>query len=70
MFGAKVEGQIWRNPDGRIGHAELHVGGMRFFISDEYETLDVLSPETLRKHGQDACLPIGATPSAAKPGRV
>ena len=47
VFHAKVEGEIWRDPaDGRIGHAELHVGGMRLFISDEYETLDVLSPES------------------------
>ncbi len=45
VFGARLEGEAWRVPtDARVGHAELHVGGIRFFLSDEYADLDVLSP--------------------------
>lgn len=47
VFGTRVHGDIWRDPDDdRVGHAELRIGDMRFFIADEYETLDVLSPES------------------------
>ncbi len=47
VFGATLHGEPWRDPtDGRIGHSELHLGGTRFFLSDEYEPLDVLSPTT------------------------
>ncbi len=47
VFGATLEGEPWRDPaDGRIGHAELHFDEMRLFVSDEYEALDVLSPQS------------------------
>jgi PhnB protein len=47
VFGAEVAGDLWRDPSGgRVGHAELHLGGMRFFVSDEYAELDVLSPQS------------------------
>lgn len=47
VFGATVEGDVWREqPDGRVGHCELQLGGMRFFVSDEYEALGVLSPQS------------------------
>ncbi|CAA9250027.1 MAG: hypothetical protein AVDCRST_MAG50-2555 [uncultured Acidimicrobiales bacterium] len=46
VFGAQVQGEPWLDPtDGRIGHAELLLGDTRFYISDEYEALDVLSPQ-------------------------
>ena len=47
VFGATLHGEPWRDPaDNRIGHSELHLGGTRFFLSDEYEPLGVLSPTT------------------------
>ena len=47
VFGATLHGEPWRDPaDGRIGHSELHLGGTRFFLSDEYPELGVLSPLT------------------------
>jgi PhnB protein len=47
VFGATVHGELWHDPsDGRIGHAELHLGDTRFYLSDEYEGLDVLSPKS------------------------
>lgn len=45
VFGAEAIGDVWRDPDdGRVGHAELRVGDMVFYLSDEYESLGVLSP--------------------------
>ena len=46
VFGAKVDGEIWRDPaDGRVGHSELEIGGSTFYLSDEYEALGVRSPQ-------------------------
>jgi uncharacterized glyoxalase superfamily protein PhnB len=33
--------------DGRIGHAEMSIGGATFMLSDEYPEIDVRSPTTL-----------------------
>jgi len=33
--------------DGRVGHAEMHVGGAAFYLADEYPEMDVLSPTTI-----------------------
>jgi len=33
--------------DGRLGHAELHIGDARFYLSDEYEEMGVVSPTRL-----------------------
>ena len=33
--------------DGRIGHAELEIGGNRLFISDEHRDFGAISPDTL-----------------------
>jgi len=45
-FGA-VERYRWLDPSGRIGHAELTVGETLLMLSDEWESLGVLSPKTL-----------------------
>src|SRR5262245_47809326 len=45
VFGA-VEKMRLAEPDGKVGHAELEIGGARLMISDEYPELDVLGPET------------------------
>jgi PhnB protein len=34
-------------PGGKVGHAELLVGGAPLMISDEYPEMDVLAPETI-----------------------
>lgn len=34
-------------PDGKIGHAEIKIGGAILMLSDEYPDMDVLSPETI-----------------------
>jgi PhnB protein len=33
-------------PDGRIGHAEVKIGGSRVMLTDEYREMDFLSPLT------------------------
>ena len=44
-FGAK---EIMRmpGPDGKLGHAEIKIGDSRVMLSDEYEALAFLSPQT------------------------
>lgn len=34
-------------PDGRVGHAELAVGGASFWLADEYPEMKVVGPATL-----------------------
>jgi PhnB protein len=34
-------------PDGKVGHAELELGGGRFMIADEYPDFGALSPATV-----------------------
>ena len=42
-FGAR---EIMRmpGPDGKLGHAEVEIEGHRVMLSDEYETMDFMSP--------------------------
>ncbi|WP_394778664.1 VOC family protein [Undibacterium sp.] len=44
-FGAK---ELFRlsEPSGRIGHAELDIGGYKLMLSDEYPEHDIVGPET------------------------
>jgi uncharacterized glyoxalase superfamily protein PhnB len=46
-FGA-VEKNRFSEPNGRIGHAELAIGGAAVMVSDEYPELGVVSPAGLR----------------------
>jgi PhnB protein len=34
-------------PDGRVGHAELNIGGARIYLADEFPEIDFRSPESL-----------------------
>lgn len=45
-FGAR---EVVRLPDtnGKISHAEIHIGSARILISDEYPEIDVLSPKSI-----------------------
>jgi PhnB protein len=46
-FGAVEEFRL-TEPGGRLGHAELTVGGARFMLADEYPEYDSVGPDTLR----------------------
>jgi len=43
-FGAKERYRL-AEPSGRIGHAELTMGGAEFYISDEFPELQVRAPD-------------------------
>lgn len=44
VFGARVDGQPYDMPDGRIGHAELLLGEQRLMLSDAYPEIGVVAP--------------------------
>ena len=46
-FGAQEVFRLVDPGDGRIGHAELVMGGQRFFLADEYPDFGAISPDRL-----------------------
>jgi uncharacterized glyoxalase superfamily protein PhnB len=46
VFDAKESFRL-EDPSGRIGHAELEIGGVKLMLSDEYPENDILGPESL-----------------------
>ena len=46
-FGAEEIFRLADPGDGRIGHAELAIGGQRFFLADEYPDFGAISPDRL-----------------------
>jgi PhnB protein len=46
-FGAKEIFRLVDPSDGRIGHAEIEIGGTTLMLSDEYPDFGALSPETV-----------------------
>jgi PhnB protein len=46
-FGAEETGPRFTAPDGRVGHAEISIGGSQIFISDEYPEVGAFSPRRL-----------------------
>ena len=45
VLGAR-EVERWTGPDGRVGHAELELGGCSLYLADEHPELGVLAPTT------------------------
>ena len=45
-FGAKVAGQM-SDEQGRIGHAEIHIGDARIYLADEHPEIGFISPTSL-----------------------
>jgi uncharacterized glyoxalase superfamily protein PhnB len=43
-LGAHLRGEAIVMPDGRIGHAELEIGGARFMLSEEHPEIGVVAP--------------------------
>ncbi|MBV8461665.1 MAG: VOC family protein [Acidimicrobiales bacterium] len=44
-LGARLAAEPIVMPDGRIGHAELDLGGARFFLSEEHPEIGIVAPE-------------------------
>jgi uncharacterized glyoxalase superfamily protein PhnB len=47
VFGATEPGARITEPDGKIGHAEIHIGNTAIMLSDEYPGMGVVSPKSL-----------------------
>jgi PhnB protein len=47
VLGASQRGDVMRMPDGRIGHAELDLGGSVVMLSDTFPDVGVRSPKDL-----------------------
>ncbi len=45
VFGARVVGDLVRGDDGRVGHAELDLGGSGFYLADAYPELGIPAPD-------------------------
>ncbi len=45
-FGASEEQRIVQ-PDGRVGHAEIRIGGALLMLADEFPEIDFRSPQSL-----------------------
>ena len=56
-FGADEQYRM-TGDDGRIGHAELSIGGTTIFLSDEWPEMGVLSPKTLKGNGVSFVLAV------------
>jgi uncharacterized glyoxalase superfamily protein PhnB len=44
VFGAELDGDPIVEDSGRVGHAELVVGGARLYVNDEFPEMDIVSP--------------------------
>jgi PhnB protein len=63
-FAAEEIGERYVEADGRIGHAELSLGGCALFLSDEYESLGVLGPESRGGATSSLVLEVGDADAA------
>lgn len=55
VFGARERYRL-RQPDGRVGHAELELGGTIVALADEFPEMDILGPK--RRGGTSASLAL------------
>jgi uncharacterized glyoxalase superfamily protein PhnB len=44
VFGAEPQGEVFEMDDGRIGHAELNVGGQSLYLADDFPEMDLVHP--------------------------
>ena len=58
VFGATLVMKLVDPRDGRIGHAEVALGGHVIMLSDEYPEADILGPRTLGRATQQLHLHV------------
>jgi uncharacterized glyoxalase superfamily protein PhnB len=63
VFGATQRGELIVMPDGRIGHAEVVIGGSLLMLADEFPELSLLAPLTRGGPSQSLYLAV-ADPDA------
>ena len=49
-FGAVVVGGVFRDTDGRVGHAELDIDGTGFYLADAYPEYGNIAPDPVAGH--------------------
>ena len=45
VFGAVEDGPRYTDPDGRVGHASIRIGGAEIMLSDAYPDYGAVAPE-------------------------
>ncbi len=45
VFGAEHTGELFEMDDGRIGHAELIVGGHQMYLADDFPEMNLVHPK-------------------------
>lgn len=72
VFGAVEEGPRFTDPDGRVGHASIRIGGAEIMLSDAYPDYGAVAPEegatattfALQVHVPDADATVAAAQRA------
>jgi PhnB protein len=62
-FGA-IEGLRLDMPDGRVGHAELRIGGSVFELADEWPEMDIRGPRSIGGTPVALCIDVDDTDRA------
>ncbi|MFZ6003281.1 MAG: VOC family protein [Actinomycetota bacterium] len=47
ILGASLRGDVMKSPDGKVGHAELEIGGSVIMMSDTFPEMGAPSPKAL-----------------------
>jgi PhnB protein len=47
VLGATQRGDVMQAPDGKVGHAELELGGSLIMLADEYPDVGAVGPKTV-----------------------
>ncbi|MDZ7729652.1 MAG: VOC family protein [Dehalococcoidia bacterium] len=60
-FGAAERGERYVGEDGRVGHAEVAIGPVTIYLSDEHPELEVVGPRTLGGRSSSIVLHVADT---------
>jgi uncharacterized glyoxalase superfamily protein PhnB len=64
-FGAVVVGGVFRDSDGRIGHAELDIDGTGFYLADAYPEYGHVAPDPAAGHAVSLHLEVADADATA-----
>ena len=55
VFGAVEDGPRYTDPDGRVGHASIRIGGAEIMLSDAYPDYGAVAPGRARPQRRSRC---------------
>ena len=73
VFGAVEDGPRYTDPDGRVGHASIRIGGAEIMLSDAYPDYGAVAPEAGSAQRRSRCsssCPTQMRPSMPRNGRA